>query len=223
MTQTTTGSAGDMPLLRPDRAELIADGFVHGIGVALALFGTVALVLVASGAGWSGLAAAALYGSVLVTSLSVSLAYNLWPHGPVKRILRRFDHSAIFLLIAATYTPLLERSANHGAAVAMLVVIWLIAACGVALKWIFPERYDRLAILLYLAMGWSGLAVAAPVIDSVPVLSQVLILAGGVVYSLGIIFFLWERLRFQMAIWHGFVVTAAALHYTAILACFRIG
>ncbi|WP_218821986.1 PAQR family membrane homeostasis protein TrhA [Haematobacter genomosp. 1] len=212
---------GGVPRLRPRRDELIADGVVHGVGVALALLGTVVLVVSASDAGWSGQAAAALYGAILVVALSVSLAYNLWPEGAVKLVLRRFDHSSIFLLIAATYTPFLERSASHYSALVMLCAIWLMAIAGVASKWIFPVGYGWLSLILYLSMGWSGLLIAAPVMQSIPVLSQVLILAGGLVYSLGVIFFLWEKLRFQTAIWHGFVVTAAAMHYAAILACFR--
>lgn len=209
---------------RPDRHELIADGIVHGVGVAFALVGVSILIFYATlfrpGA---EVAAASVYGVTLVFALAVSFSYNLWPHGRVKAVLRRMDHSAIFLLIAATYTPFLVKSADHDAAVTMLFVIWGVAALGVTLKCVFPGRYDRAAILLYLAAGWSGLSVVGPVSASVPAASMVLIVAGGVIYSAGVIFHVWERLRFQTAIWHTFVVAAAAVHYSAVLLAFSAG
>ena len=102
----------------------------------------------------------------------------------------------------------------------MLVAIWLFAAAGIFVKCVFPGRYDRLAILLYLAMGWSGVLVAEPVASRIPFASMLLIIIGGVIYSLGVVFHVWEKLRFQNAIWHGFVVTAAAVHYSAVFTCF---
>lgn len=209
--------------IRPDRQELIADGIVHGVGMVLALIGvTVLIVHVTIWGTAAALAAAWVYGLGLVLSLAVSFTYNLWPHSPVKWVLRRFDHSAIFVLIAATYTPFLQRSADHTAAQVMLAVIWGLAALGVVLKIVWHGRFDRAAVLLYLAMGWSGLIVARPVLDSIPTVSFVLIVVGGVIYSVGVVFHLWDRLRFQTAIWHGFVVAAAATHYSAVLTCFHL-
>jgi hemolysin III len=98
----------------------------------------------------------------------------------------------------------------------------MFAAAGIALKCFFPGRYDRLAILLYLAMGWSGVFVAEPVAARIPFASTLLIVIGGIIYSLGVIFHVWEKLRFQNAIWHGFVVAAAAVHYSAVLTCFSL-
>jgi hemolysin III len=134
--------------------------------------------------------------------------------------LRRFDHSAIFVLIAATYTPFLQRGSDDPLLFAMLIAIWLFAAMGIVLKCFFPGRCDKVAILLYLAMGWSGVLVAKPVATHIPYASMLLIVIGGVIYSLGVIFHAWEKLRFQNAIWHGFVVAAAAVHYSAVLTCF---
>jgi hemolysin III len=157
-----------------------------------------------------------------VLTLGMSFSYNIWPVSRTKWILRRFDHSAIFVLIAATYTPFLERGADDPVLLAMLIGIWLFAAAGIALKCFFPGRYDRLAILLYLAMGWSGVFVAGPVAERIPFASTLLIVIGGIIYSLGVIFHVWEKLRFQNAIWHGFVVAAAAVHYSAVLTCFSL-
>jgi hemolysin III len=202
---------------------LIADGIVHGVGLVLALIGATVLIFYATV--WSShgaLAAAWIYGVGLVLTLAISFSYNAWPVSRTKWYLRRFDHSAIFLLIAATYTPFLERGADDPLLLFMLVAIWLFAAVGIILKCVFPGRFDRLAILLYLAMGWSGVLVAEPVASRIPAASMLLIVIGGVIYSLGVIFHVWEKLRFQNAIWHGFVVTAAAVHYSAVFTCFSL-
>ena len=206
-----------------DRYEIIADSIVNGIGVVLALIGATILIFYATV--WSSdgqIAAAWIYGLGLVLTLAMSFSYNIWPVSRTKWILRRFDHSAIFVLIAATYTPFLERGSDDPLLMVMLFAIWGFAGAGIALKCFFPGRYDRLAILLYLAMGWSGLLVAGPVADRIPFASLLLIIVGGVIYSLGVIFHVWEKLRFQNAIWHGFVVAAAAVHYSAVLTCFSL-
>ncbi|OWV76203.1 DNA-binding protein [Rhizobium sp. R634] len=204
-----------------DRYELIADGIVHCVGLVLALIGATALIFYATV--WSSqgaLAAAWIYSVGLVLTLAISFSYNAWPVSRTKWYLRRLDHSAIFILIAATYTPFLERGADDPLLMFMLVAIWLFAAAGIFVKCVFPGRYDRLAILLYLAMGWSGVLVAEPVASRIPFASMLLIVIGGIIYSLGVVFHVWEKLRFQNAIWHGFVVTAAAVHYSAVFTCF---
>ena len=208
---------------RYDRHEVIADGIVHGIGIVLALIGATVLIFYATV--WSSngeVIAAWVYGLGLVLALSISFSYNIWPVSRTKWILRRFDHSAIFLLIAATYTPFLQRGIDTPELFAMLIGIWIFAACGIFLKCVFPGRYDRLAILLYLAMGWSGLLMAGTIAEQLPAETMVLIVIGGVIYSLGVLFHVWERLRFQNAIWHAFVVTAAAVHYGAVMTCFSL-
>ncbi|MFD1327566.1 PAQR family membrane homeostasis protein TrhA [Mycoplana ramosa] len=203
-----------------DRHELIADGIVHGVGVALALVGVTALLFYATVWATSGqLAAAWIYGVGLVLSLGISFAYNLWPASNVKWYLRRCDHAAIFVLIAATYTPFLQRGWDDPMLAGMLVAVWLVAAAGTALKFLRPGRYDRMAIVLYLATGWSGIIAADSLLETLPETTLVLILIGGLLYSVGVIFFVWQSLRFQNAIWHGFVVTAAAVHYSAVVTC----
>ncbi len=206
-----------------DKYELIADGVVHGIGLAFALIGATVLIFYATL--WSSngeLAAAWIYSVGLVLTIGISFSYNAWPVSRTKWFLRRLDHSSIFILIAATYTPFLERGADSPLLLGMLIGIWAIAALGIVLKCAFPGRFDKLAILLYLGMGWSGIFVAGPVAERIPFVSMFLILVGGVIYSLGVIFHVWEKLRFQNAIWHGFVVAAAAVHYSAVLTCFSM-
>ncbi|MCZ0961809.1 PAQR family membrane homeostasis protein TrhA [Paracoccus benzoatiresistens] len=201
-----------------DFYEVLADGIVHGVGVALALVGVTALIFhTAISAERAELLAAAIYGGGLILALAASFTYNMLPHSPLKWYLRRLDHSAIFILIAATYTPFLHKASSDPTVLALLVSIWTMAALGVALKCLLPGRYDRLAILLYILMGWSGLIAFGPISDHLPPVSMLLIVVGGVVYTAGVIFHVWQRLRFQNAIWHGFVVTAAAIHYVAVL------
>lgn len=209
---------------RYDFHEMLADGIVHGIGVVAAVIGATVLIFYASV--WSSygeLAAAWIYGVGLVIALSVSFTYNMWPHSRTKWILRRFDHSAIFVLIAATYTPFLERGADEPRILALLIGIWAVAIAGIVIKCVFPGRFDRLAILLYLAMGWSGMLAIGPISTHLPTVSMLLIVIGGLIYSGGVVFHVWERLRFQNAIWHGFVVAAAAVHYSAVITTFSFG
>lgn len=201
-----------------DFHELVADGIVHGIGVVFALIGATALIFYATvWTSYAEMAAAWIYGLGLVIALAVSFTYNMWPHSRTKWILRRFDHSAIFVLIAATYTPFLVKGAHDWVILSLLVGIWATAFVGITLKCRYPGRYDRLAILLYLAMGWSGAMALGPISQTLPSITVLLIIIGGCIYSAGVIFHVWERLRFQNAIWHGFVVTAAAVHYSAVV------
>lgn len=206
-----------------DVHELVADGIVHGVGVVLALIGATVLIFYATV--WSSygeLAAAWIYGLGLVLSLAASFTYNMWPRSRTKWILRRVDHSAIFVLIAATYTPFLQKGAGEPLLLGLLIAMWLMAAAGIAIKCLFPGRYDRLAIVFYLGMGWSGLLAVGPISSYLSTATMALIVIGGVLYSAGVIFHVWERLRFQNAIWHGFVVAAAAVHYSAVLTALRL-
>ena len=150
------------------------------------------------------------------------MAYNLWPVSPVKKLLARFDQAAIFLFIAGSYTPFLAVIGGTTMGVLMTTFVWGASLIGVALKLIVPERFGRLAIVLYLAIGWSGLVVFQSLAASLPPLTMWLVLAGGVTYSLGIIFHLWEKLKFQNALWHVFVVCGASLHLWAVIDCMVI-
>ncbi|MBD8553201.1 hemolysin III family protein [Rhizobium sp. CFBP 8762] len=201
-----------------DRHELIADGVVHAIGVLAAVIGVSIMIYHATVFTTAGqLVATSIYGTGLILTLTMSFLYNAWPVSRAKWVLRRFDHSSIFVLIAATYTPFLQRGWDNPLLFWLLVGMWGIAALGVAIKCLLPGRFDRLAILLYLAMGWSGALAFGPLSDRLSTSTLMLIVAGGVIYSAGVIFHVWEKLRFQNAIWHGFVVTAAATHYMAVM------
>jgi hemolysin III len=198
-----------------DRAELLADGLMHTAGLAFALFGIVFLTTKAQGLPAVGTASVWIYSVALVLTFTTSAAYNFWPGSSAKLILRRFDQSAIFLFIAATYTPFIAH-AHPEPSRALLAAIWGVAWIGVVLKLGYPGRFERLEITLCLALGWSALFVYDTVFGSLPVSTILLTVSGGVLYSVGVVFHLWDRLRFQNAIWHAFVLCAAALHFCAI-------
>jgi hemolysin III len=151
--------------------------------------------------------------------LTISALYNLWPVSPVKWLLRRFDHSAIYLLIAGTYTPFITQMKANVESSLLLVGVWLTSMVGIALKLKFPGRFDRLSILLYLLLSWSGVMAYESVFGTLPASTLWLLAIGGILYTIGVLFHLWEGLRFQNAIWHSFVLVAAACHYTAVLDC----
>lgn len=201
-------------------AELIADGIVHGVGLVLAIAaGTVLIVFAAIGTAPAELPWICLYVGSLIGVLSVSLAFNLWPDSPVKRFLARLDQAAIFLFIAGTYTPFLAVLGDTPSTDLLMSFIWGAALVGIALKLIVPERFGRLAIALYLGIGWSGVIVFQSLAATLPPTTLWLLVAGGVAYSAGIIFHLWDRLRFQNVLWHVFVVLGASLHLFATLDC----
>jgi hemolysin III len=199
------------------RAELIADGIVHGVGiVAVIAAGSALLALAASLTQTGEYVATIFYLVSLLSVLSISCAYNLMPISPAKWILRRFDHAAIYALIAGTYTPFLAQLERPLAAT-LLTLVWSAAAIGIAIKLFLPGRFDRLAIVFYLALGWSGVAVFSTLLATLPALTLWLIFAGGVVYSAGVIFFIWQDLKFNSAFWHACVVTGAGLHLAAVM------
>ncbi|MGB6400894.1 MAG: hemolysin III family protein [Bradyrhizobium sp.] len=201
-----------------DRAELIADGIVHGIGV----FGgvvaaTVLIVLAAVFASTYEIVSVSVYAAGLLAMLVLSAAYNLWPVSRGKWLLRRLDHAAIYILIAATYTPVFAQLQDRVFAMSLLSGVWSVAAVGIVLKLFFPGRFDKVSVGLYLAMGWSGLIAYDAGMSSLPQLALWFIVAGGLLYTFGVIFHAWRRLRFQNVIWHSFVLLGAACHYTAVL------
>ncbi|HEV7291694.1 MAG TPA: hemolysin III family protein [Devosia sp.] len=204
-------------------AEKVADSIVHLLGLTgAAAAGAILLTLATTQTAPEAVPALSVYVGTLLAVLGISFAYNLWPVSPVKRWLARFDQAAIFLFIAGSYTPFLAVIGGTPAGMAMTTFVWGASLIGVALKLIIPERFGRLAIALYLAIGWSGVLVFQSLAQTLPDTTLWLLLAGGVTYSLGIIFHLWEKLKFQNALWHVFVVGGASLHLWAVIDCMVI-
>jgi len=201
-----------------DRVELVADGIVHAIGVSLGVVGAIVIVIVAANSARDAdMPSIVIYTIGLLSMLGFSAAYNTWPISRAKWVLRRFDHSAIYVMIAGTYTALIGQMRGDFVSIGLLIGVWLTAVVGVTLKLLLPGRFDRLAVILYLILGWSGAVAYEPVVIALPNLSIWLLVAGGALYSAGVVFHGWQSLRFQNAIWHGFVLVAACCHYSAIL------
>jgi hemolysin III len=204
-------------------AETIVDAAVHIVGLVVAIAaGSILLTLALLGTAPEEFPSLVVYVSTLVGVLGVSLAYNLSPASPLKHYLARLDQAAIFLFIAGSYTPFLAVLGGTSVGIVMMCLVWGASLIGVALKLIVPERFGRIAIALYLAIGWSGIFVFQQLGQALPTSTLWLLLAGGITYSAGIIFHVWEKLRFQNALWHVFVVAGASLHLWAVIDCMVI-
>ncbi|QQO23410.1 hemolysin III family protein [Bradyrhizobium diazoefficiens] len=200
------------------RAEVMADGVVHAFGVSLGFTAGPILIAVSLSSAALPSVAVTIYVAGLLSMLACSAAFNLWPVSRTKWLLRRLDHSAIFLLIASTYTPFaVELEPSSSLAVPFLVSVWSAAALGVLLKLAWPGRFEQAFIGSYLALGWSGIMFYGRAEALYPASVLCLVAAGGAVYTVGVIFHLWQSLRFQNAIWHCFVLLGAACHYAAVL------
>jgi hemolysin III len=200
----------------PTAAEKWADWWVHAVGLAAAIIGGAILVGIAIASGRVGLATATgLYALTLVGMLACSATYNLTHISPARPFLRRLDEAAIFLMIAGCYTPFTTQRFTGGWAIGMTALVWTMAVGGVAAKLLVRRLPDRLWTLFYVAFGWVALIAIRPMIRDVPVGALVLLIAGGLLYTTGTLFF-HSRLPFRRAIWHGFVVGGAAIHYAAI-------
>jgi hemolysin III len=207
-----------MPCRPYRRAEQLADNAVHIAGVAFGIAGAVwpAIMMPALPSLGERLSVA-VYALALLAMLSASAAYNIWPLTPVKAWLRRIDHSAIYIMIAGTYTPFIAQIPSGWTPLALLTVVWGVAIAGLMLKLVLPGQLDRLSIVLYLALGWSGLAAYDALRLALGPGTLWLLAVGGAIYSAGVVFHLAERLPFQNALWHLFVLGGAGVHYVAVL------
>lgn len=199
------------------QGEIVADGFVHAVAILAAIIGlAVLIVLVLMKRGGLELSAVAVYGAGLLAMFGFSAAYNMTPPSPLKWLLRRFDHSSIYLMIAGTYTPFLTLLSDTGWAATLGAIIWLGAIAGIILKLALPGRFDKLSIGIYLVLSWVALLAIKPMLESLPATTMVLLGVGGLLYTIGVLFYVWKSLKFNNAIWHGFVMVAAGCHYAAI-------
>ena len=198
-------------------SEQAADRVIHAVGICLGVIGAIALVWVTAIGGQPGdLAPVLIYVAGLLAMLGCSAAYNVFHTSGRREWLRRLDHAAIFAMIAGTYTPFTARLGS-GWSSGLTAVIWPVAAAGIALKLWQPRRIETISIVLYLALGWIGLAAAGPFMAALDARTLGLLALGGIVYTAGVIFHLWRQLPYQNAIWHGFVLVAAGIHYLAVL------
>lgn len=195
----------------------MADRVVHVVGIGLGTGAAIALVVVTAIDGEAGdLVPILIYAIGLVAMLGCSAAYNVFNTSLRREWLRRFDHAAIFAMIAGTYTPFTTRLADDWAS-GLTAAIWAVAAAGIVLKLLKPRRIETISIVLYLALGWIGLVAVGPFRSALDARTLALLTLGGVIYTAGVVFHLWRRLPYQNAIWHGFVLVAASVHYVAVI------
>ncbi|MBU9822906.1 hemolysin III family protein [Rahnella sp. BCC 1045] len=199
-------------------AEEIANSLSHGVGLVFGIVGLVLLLVQAISVNASAMAITSysLYGGSMILLYLASTLYHAIPHQKAKYWLKKLDHCAIYLLIAGTYTPFLLIGLNSPLAKGLMAVIWGLALFGVIFKLAFAHRFEVLSLITYLTMGWLSLIVIYQLATKLSPGGVALLAVGGVVYTLGVIFYASKRFRFGHAIWHGFVLGGSACHFMAI-------
>lgn len=198
--------------------EELAHGVSHAIGTGLAVVGLVFLLLAAIRYGNSRhIVSAAIYGASLILLYLASTLYHLISGPAIKRIFQKFDHLMIYILIAGTYTPLTLVTLHGGWGWTLFGLVWGMALCGMVLEVVLPRRIGWLSIILYLAMGWLIVIAGKPLLASMATGGLVLLVVGGLFYSLGVIFYAWKNLSYNHAVWHLFVLAGSVAHFFAIL------
>jgi hemolysin III len=207
-----------MTAARYSIGEEIANAITHGIGALLSIAGLAVLVSFAAlyGDAWH-VVSTSIFGATLVLLYAASTVYHSVWHYQTKLLLQRLDHCAIFLLIAGTYTPFALVNMRGPWGWTLFGVVWSLALLGIALQ-LFPRRRnERLSLILYLGMGWMAVAAIKPFLAGVETGGLILLLIGGLLYSLGVIFYVWRQLSYHHAIWHGFVLAGSSFHFFAVL------
>ena len=200
----------------PPREEL-ANRLTHGVGAILSVAGLVLMVLFSNryGDAWH-VVSTAIFGATLVLLYSSSTLYHSFRDEQRQRLMRKFDHAAIFLLIAGTYTPFVLVTLRGPWGWSLFGVVWGLALIGVVLKFWFAGRFRVVSTLIYLGMGWLVMVALKPLLAALPFDGLRLLVAGGLCYTGGSVFYLWKRLPYQHAIWHLFVLGGSACHWAAV-------
>ena len=198
--------------------EELANTITHGIGMIFGIVGLILLLIKAidQQADTLTLASMAVYGASIIVLFLASTLYHAIPYPNAKRWLKTFDHCAIYLLIAGSYTPFLLVSLRTPLAFGLMIVIWTIALLGIIMKVAFVYRFKKLSLMTYLVMGWLSLIVIYELAINLNVGGLALLAVGGIVYSLGVIFYVAKRIPFNHAIWHGFVLVGCMCHFFSI-------
>jgi len=198
--------------------EEIAHGVTHGIGALLAIAGLAVLVARAAlyGDVWQ-MVSVSIFGAALVLMYAASTLFHSIPLPNSKRVFRVLDHCLIYVLIAGTYTPFTLVTLRGPWGWSLFGALWGLALVGIVFKVFTTGRFERLSLAVYLLMGWCGVLAVQPLMAALPAGGLWLILAGGLSYSVGTVFYRWESLRYHHAIWHVFVLAGSLLHYFAVL------
>ncbi len=218
MNDTVAAAASALGIRMPSRGELVADGVIHAIGVVAGMVGSIILIAIAVlKHGYVEIVAVSIYAVGMVLMFSCSALYNIARRHRYREYFQRLDHSGIFLMIAGTYTAFTILMLKGGWALWLTALVWSVALVGIAIKLLWPKRLVGVTTGLYIALGWVGIIALEPIFTSLGVAALILLGAGGALYTVGVVFHLWERLPYQNAIWHGFVVAGAGTHYGAVI------
>ena len=202
---------------RYSAVEEIVNAVTHGFGVLLSIVGLTVLVAFATLNGSALLiTGCAIFGATLIFTYSSSTLYHAITNEKIKQIFRQFDHAAIYLLIAGTYTPVLILL-KPSLGLTIFSIIWTTAIFGVILKFIYPHRFKKLSVVLYLVMGWFIVGIINQLMMSMDSDGLWLMLIGGLFYTIGVVFYIWKSLPFNHAIWHLFVLAGSISHYFMVL------
>ncbi|TCS38897.1 PAQR family membrane homeostasis protein TrhA [Reinekea marinisedimentorum] len=195
-----------------------ANSLTHGIGAVLAIAGLIVMLVmtIGNGTAWQ-IVSASIYGSTLITMFLASTLYHAIQYAPARKVLRQADHIAILYLIAGSYTPLTLVTLNGTWGWSLFCVVWGLTVVGTVLQLSPAKKYRALMVGLYLTMGWVAVVAAKPLITNMSAAGLGLIVAGGLAYTGGVLFYANKRIPFNHAIWHLFVLAGAILHYFAIL------
>jgi hemolysin III len=201
------------------RPEELLNSLTHGTGLLASLAALPVLVVAASGSRSAAhLVGSAVFGATLVLLYLASTVYHALPSSPAKRVFRVLDHAAIYLLIAGTYTPFALGPLRGPWGWSLLGTIWGLALLGIVIKAAAGIRYPRLSTALYVAMGWLGIIAAEPILANIPTAGVAWLVAGGLCYTGGVVFYLTDtKLRYGHAVWHLFVLAGSACHFVAVL------
>ncbi len=199
-------------------AEEVASSITHAVGGLLAVAALTLMVVLAVGGGDARrVVSVSVYGATLVFMYVASTAYHLVRPARAKRVLRILDHSSIYLLIAGTYTPVALCAMRGEWGWSLFGITWGLAVVGVVIKSFYVDRYELLSTLLYVAMGWIALIAVKPLWIALPAGGLGWLIGGGLAYTAGVAFFVWDHLPFNHAIWHLFVLAGSACHFLAVL------
>lgn len=210
-----------LPKWTESRGEELANTISHGIGLAAAMIGTPILLLAAFHRGTVSFLIGTIVFTVTMLVLYLgSMLYHAWPQTPAKSILQVLDHSAIFLLIAGTYTPFALGPLRGVWGWTMLGLVWALATLGVFIKAKRGTgRHKKFAMALYLGMGWLALVFIRPLALTVPLSVVLWLVAGGIAYTTGVLFYMNKRLRYAHFVWHLFVLAGTGCHFAAVFVC----
>jgi hemolysin III len=201
----------------PTLGEEIANAVTHGLGLIAALTGLPLLITASVRTSGRAVLGAAVFAAALVFLYAASTLYHALPASRAKRVFRAIDHAAIYALIAGTYTPFMLGALRGSVGWPLLLVVWSLAVVGIVLKCTIGFRYPVLSTAAYLVMGWLVVVAARPLAASLPAAGIAWLVAGGLSYSGGVVFFAWRRLPYSHAVWHGFVLAGSVCHYVAVL------